>query len=164
MTTYPLAAVRALALHAQGLAAPNHASPSPTLATIQKTVEQLNYVQIDTLNLIQRSQYIALWSRLGRYAPADFDRLVYSPEERKLFEGLQSVAAIIPLKDYRYQIPHMDRERVSLINWYTRMLEGHDSQALMAMVLERIQREGGLRASDFEYLGPQRGGWWEWKH
>src|SRR4030067_3067937 len=96
MTTYPLAAVRALALHAQGLAAPNHASPSPTLATTQKTVEQLNYVQIDTLNLIQRSQYIALWSRLGRYAPADFDRLVYSPEESKVFEGFAEVCRSNP--------------------------------------------------------------------
>ena len=80
---------------------------SPDLAAINKTVEQVNYVQIDTLNLIQRSQYIVLWSRLGNYEPADFDRLIYSPEERRLFEGVQSVAAIIPLKDYRYQLPEL---------------------------------------------------------
>ncbi|MFZ0534788.1 MAG: hypothetical protein WAM09_16575, partial [Anaerolineales bacterium] len=61
MTTYLLSAVRTLALHSQGLTTPNHVGSTPTLAAINKTVEQLNYVQIDTLNLIQRSQYIVLW-------------------------------------------------------------------------------------------------------
>jgi uncharacterized protein YcaQ len=163
MTTYPLSAVRTLSLNAQELVTPNQADMIPDLATINKVVEQVNYVQIDTLNLIQRSQYVALWSRLGTYAPADFDRLIYSPEERKLFEGVQSVAAIIPLKDYRYQIPHMDRERESLINWYTGILDGEGSADLVSKVLERIRQEGALRAADFEYHGPKRGSWWDWK-
>ena len=163
MTTYTLSAVRALALHAQGLAVPIHASPSPTLATIQKTVELVNYVQIDTLNLIQRSQYIAIWSRLGSYTSADFDRLVYSPEERRLFEGVKTIAAIIPLEDYRYQLPQTDHGRESLIRWYTHMLEEDGSQELVPLVYQRIQREGALRAADFEYKGPKRGSWWDWK-
>src|SRR5512137_2742663 len=96
-TTYPLSAVQTLALHAQGLTAPNHKDSPPTIAGINQVVEQINYVQIDTLNLIQRSHYIVLWSRLGSYTPSDFDRLIYSPKERKLFEGLQGVASIIPL-------------------------------------------------------------------
>jgi len=163
MTTYPLAAVRAMALHAQGLATSNHAGPSPALETIQKTVELVNYVQIDTLNLIQRSQYIALWSRLGSYQTADFDRLVYSPDERKLFEGVQSVAAIIPLKDFRYQLGQKDRGRETLLRWYVHMLDQEGSHDLVPMVLERIRQEGALRAADFEYKGPKRGSWWDWK-
>jgi uncharacterized protein YcaQ len=162
-TPYPLSAVRTLALHSQGLTTPNHADAIPTLPTIQKTVEQVNYIQIDTLNMIRRSHYIVLWSRLGNYAPVDFDRLVYSPEERELFEGWHRVAAIIPLEDYRYQIPNMDRARESLINWYTHMLEGHGGVDLVPVVLERIRQEGALRASDFEYQGPKRGSWWDWK-
>src|SRR4030065_693059 len=122
MTTYPLSAVRTLALHAQGLVASNRVESKPSLAKIYQTAEQLNYVQIDTLNLIHRAHYIALWSRLGSYAPADFDNLVYSPEERKLFEGVQSVAAIIPLKDYRYQLQKGDKGRETLLRWYTHML------------------------------------------
>ena len=65
MTVYPLSAVRTLALHAQGLTRPNQADSLPDLSRINQTVEQVNYVQIDTLNLIQRAQYIVLWSRLG---------------------------------------------------------------------------------------------------
>ncbi len=84
MIPYPLSAVRTLALYSQGLITPNAADRNPNLEAIQEMVEQVKYVQIDTLNLIQRSQYIALWSRLGSYTPADFDRLIYSPEEQPI--------------------------------------------------------------------------------
>src|SRR4030042_2941723 len=149
MTIYPLTAVRTLALYSQGLVSANDANSNPTLPTIQKTVEQVNYIQIDSLNLIQRSQYIALWSRLGNYAPVDFDRLIYSPEERRLFEGVQTVAAIIPLNDHRYQIPQMDRGRETLIRWYKHWLDQQGSCEMVSMVLERIRQGGAPGASDF---------------
>jgi uncharacterized protein YcaQ len=57
MTVYPLSAVQTLVLYAQGLTNPNESDKKPGLAKINKTVEQVNYVQIDTLNLIQRSHY-----------------------------------------------------------------------------------------------------------
>jgi uncharacterized protein YcaQ len=163
MTVYPLSVVRAVALHAQGLTEPNQADSSPDLTRINRVVEQVNYVQIDTLNLIQRAQYIVLWSRLGSYATADFDRLIYSPKGKRLFEGVQGVAAIIPLKDYRYQLPEFDKRRNDLSRWYGNWLAGQGNRELATTVLERIRQEGALRASDFEYNGPRRGSWWDWK-
>ncbi len=163
MTVYPLSAVRTMALYAQGLTTPNQVDAAPDLTVINRTVDQVNYVQIDTLNLIQRAQYIVLWSRLGNYTPADFDRLIYSPEEKKLFEGVQGVAAIIPLKDYRHQLPEFDKRRQDLSKWYGKWLDGQGNRELATSVLERIRQEGALRASDFEYDGPRRGSWWDWK-
>jgi hypothetical protein len=163
MTVYPLSAVRALALHAQGLTRPKQADICPDLDGINRLVEQINYVQIDTLNLIQRAQYIVLWSRLGSYTTQDVDRLIYSPEEKKLFEGVQGVAAIIPLKDYRYQLPAFDKRRQDLSKWYGNWLDGQGNRELASTVLERIKNEGALRAADFEYNGPVRGSWWDWK-
>jgi uncharacterized protein len=163
MTAYPLSTVRTLALNAQGLTRQGNDETSPTLETIQKTVEQVKYIQIDTLNLIQRSQYIALWSRLGAYQTSDFDRLIYSPEHRALFEGVQTVASIIPLKDYRYQLGLEDKGRETLLRWYTSMLKQDGVNKLVPLVLERIRLEGALRAADFEYIGPKRGSWWDWK-
>ncbi len=162
MTVYPLSAVRTLALHTQGLTRPIQADITSTLSDIQKTVERLGCVQIDTLNLVQRSHYLVLWSRLGVYNPADFDSLIYSTEHRSMFEGWQRVASIIPLIDYRYQLPRMQRMRQNhsegFLKWFDQ--EGH---ALMDVVLERIRTEGALRAADFEYHGPRRGSWWDWK-
>jgi uncharacterized protein YcaQ len=163
MTVYPLSAVRALALHAQGLTKPKQADICPDLDGINRLVEQVNYVQIDTLNLIQRAQYIVLWSRLGSYTTQDFDRLIYSLQEKKLFEGVQGVAAIIPLKDYRYQLPAFDKRRQDLSRWYGNWLDGQGNRELASTVLERIKNEGALRAADFEYDGPRRGSWWDWK-
>jgi uncharacterized protein YcaQ len=159
---YPLSAARTLALTAQGLARPNWADLPPTPQVIQETVEQLGRVQIDTLNLVQRSQYLVLWSRLGSFKPADFDMLVYHPEKRSLFEGWQRMACFIPLKDYRYQLPRQQRMRQDhsegFLKWFD--CEGHE---LMEVVLGRIRQEGALRAADFEYHGPRRSGWWDWK-
>ena len=162
MKTYPLSAARKLAVYSQGLAATKQIDATAKPEDIQKTVERLGCVQLDTLNLVQRSHYLVVWSRLGSYAPADFDALLYAPEKRVLFEGWQRVASIIPLKDYRYQLPRMERMRKNhsegFLKWFDQ--EGHE---LMPMVLERIRKEGGLRAADFKYHGPRRGSWWDWK-
>ena len=163
MIAYPLSTVRTLALYAQRLTAANQADSQPDKQAIHKTVEQLNYVQIDTLNLIQRSHYIIPWSRLGPYQTADFDHLIYSSEHRVLFEGVQTVASIIPLKDYRYQRGLDDKGRETLHKWYTSMLKQEGVENLVPLVLERIRQEGALRAADFEYEGPKRGSWWDWK-
>ena len=163
MTVFPLSAVRTMALHAQGLTMPLESDRLPDSKTINQTIERLNYVQIDTLNLIQRAQYIVLWSRLGSYTPVDLDRLIYAPEERVLFEGVQGVAAILPLKDYRYQLPEFDKRREGLVRWYSNWLDGQGNHELVSVVYERIKQEGALKASDFEYDGPRRGSWWDWK-
>jgi uncharacterized protein YcaQ len=159
---YPVSAARTLALYTQGLAKSNRNDVDPTQDRIQKMVERLGCVQIDTLNLVQRSHYLVLWSRLGSYNPVDFDTLVYSPHRRTLFEGWQRVASFIPLKDYRYQLPRQSRMRQNhsegFLKWFDQ--EGHE---LIDLVLQRIRKEGPLRASDFEYHGPRRGSWWDWK-
>jgi hypothetical protein len=162
MTIYPLSAVRALALYTQGLTTPNGMESKPTSGSILRIVEQLGCVQIDTLHLVRRSQYLVLWSRLGCYDPDEFDRLVYSPEQRLLFEGWQRIASLIPIKDYRYQILHQDRLKQDPSEGYTYWYD-NEGLSLMNLVLERISKEGALRAADFEYHGPKRGSWWDWK-
>ncbi len=64
---YPLQAVRTLALYAQGLCAEPDGRPAPTMQEIQAAVERMGCVQIDTLQMVQRSQYLVPWSRLGNY-------------------------------------------------------------------------------------------------
>ena len=157
----PLTAARALALEAQRLTTPLSTMPSGDLETIYNTVEQLGCVQIDTLHMVRRSQYLVLWSRLGRYDPADFDRLIYDPAERRLFEYWQHAASIVPLTYYRYSLPLMARYRNGH-GWGDWALQP-ENQALIAQAREHIQANGGVRAGDFEYAGPKRGPWWDWK-
>lgn len=163
MTTYPLAALRTLALHTQGLTTPNSAEPPPTPEALRGLLRRLGAVQIDTLHVVQRSHYLVPWSRLGRYDPADFDGLVYNPAQRCLFEGWLRAACILPLEEYRYQIPHQRRLREQPNNWYLQWLSQEANAELIPQVLERVRRDGAVRTADFEYHGPKRGSWWDWK-
>ncbi|MFH1524913.1 MAG: crosslink repair DNA glycosylase YcaQ family protein [Chloroflexota bacterium] len=162
MTIYPTSALRAVALRAQGLAAANGAHVTPTRDSIYHMIEQIGCVQIDTLQMVRRSHYLVLWSRLGAYAPADFDALT-SAVDRRLFEGWQHAATIIPLTEYRYQLVHQRDLREHPTNWYNRWLNETVQKDFVPQVLERVRREGALRVSDFESDGHTGGTWWNWR-
>jgi uncharacterized protein YcaQ len=66
-TVYPLSAIRTLALYAQGLTASEIDQPVPGLDALQSQVEVLGCIQIEPLQVVQRSHYLVLWSRFGEY-------------------------------------------------------------------------------------------------
>ena len=101
-TIYPLSALRALVLHTQQLTAGSSASTGPTPDAIVDLIKHLGYVQIDTLQVINRAHYLTLWSRLGSFPIEDLDGLLYSDGQRRLYEGWGHAASIIPLEYYRY--------------------------------------------------------------
>jgi uncharacterized protein YcaQ len=164
MTTHPLplATVRTLALHAQGLTTPNGAEAVPTLDTIFDMVDRLGCVQIDTLHMVRRAQYVTLWSRLGKYNPDDFDRLIYDPGQRRLFEYWQHAASIIPLNDYRHTIHKMRYYRDGG-GWWPEWSKQPENRALVKEVRARIESDGAQRAAHFESPDGKRGSWWDWK-
>jgi len=155
-TIYPLTALRAMVLHLQRLTAPNAASPAPTHDAIVELVRALGYVQIDTLHVVNRAHHVTLWARFGSYDIDAFHRLIYTPNERRLYEGWGHAASIISLDHYRYH-----RWRIG--NASQEWLNQDGNRQLVAQTLERIRLEGGLRVADFEYDGPQRGSWYDWK-
>jgi uncharacterized protein YcaQ len=160
---YPLAAVRLVALHAQGLTAPLGQNPPPTPQAIERLVKRLACVQIDTLQMVHRSQYLVIWSRLGSYSLKDFDRLVYDPQDRRLFEYWAHAASIIPLEAYRYYLPRMRWYQNAKDTWNMRWLQRDGNEGLVQSVLERVRHEGALRAADFENPKGKAGTWWDWK-
>jgi len=162
-TVYPLNAVRAVALATQQLTSPSDPSSTSTIKDIEQLVAKIGCVQIDTLQVVHRSHYLVLWSRLGPYQPIDFDRLIYSPQSRHLFEAWQHAASIIPISQYRFQIPGQRRQREQPHEWYMNWLAKDDNRTILDTVMERIRTSGAVRARDFEYNGPKRGSWWDWK-
>jgi uncharacterized protein YcaQ len=161
---YELSAARALALYAQRLIDPGiEQDERQTSESIYRVVRDLGCVQIDTLNVVHRSHYLTIWSRLGDYNLIDFDHLIYNPGERRLFEGWQHATSIIPLEDYRYQIPHMHYLRCNPAKMSVEWLATPESKEMLRLVKKRIEEEGPLRAADFKYKGPKKDSWWDWK-
>lgn len=161
---YELSAARALALRAQHLIDPGiEQDRRQASESIYRIVRDLGCVQIDTINVVHRSHYLVIWSRLGSFNPFDFDHLIYKSGERRLFEGWQHAASIIPLEDFRYQIPHMRYLRRNPAKMSEKWLATPESKVMLRLVKKRIEEEGPLRAADFKYKGPKRGSWWDWK-
>jgi len=148
-------AVRRLMLKKQGIA-PHTGSADKEAA--YRTVDRLGCLQIDTINVVERAQYLTLWTRLGQYDKGSLDALAY--HDRRLFEHWAHAASYIPLKDYRFYLHSMEERREEAERRFNRRT-GKDPE-LIDRVLQRIRDEGPLGSSDFE--GPKRkGGWWNWK-
>src|ERR671934_2285050 len=96
---------RGVALAAQGLLlAP---PPGPGMDEVRGAIERLGAVQIDTISVVERSQYLVLWSRLGAYDPGLLDALLYP--RRAVFEYWSHAASIVPMADYAFYRPRMLR-------------------------------------------------------
>jgi hypothetical protein len=145
-----------MVLHQQHLTAPNGGLPAPTPDAIVNLAAALGYVQIDTLHVVQRAHYVTLWARFGAYPVEDFDRLIYTTGQRRLYEGWGHAASIIPLEHYRY---HRWRIPSSFREW----MDQDGNRQLAEQTLQRIRSDGGLRVAEFEYDGPQRRKWYDWK-
>ena len=170
--TYPLAAARALALHTQQLAAPPPDAP-PSAEAIYDAVDRIGWVQLDTLQMVRRSQYIALWSRLGIYEAADFDSLIFGDgsihrdgdgkNDRRLFEYWMHAACIIPLPLYRFTIPAMRRHANPTGKRRREWLQDPANAAVLDEVMAYIRENGTARSADFQRADGRRGAWWDWK-
>ena len=62
---------RRIALAAQGFGQPRAAGPVDLVAIVGR----LGLVQLDSVNVLCRSDYLPLFSRLGRYDRSDLDRV-----------------------------------------------------------------------------------------
>ena len=153
MLTLSLQEARRLAISSQGLHAVNPFGAGKE--AVQRCIEQLGYVQIDTISVINRSHHHTLWTRLPSYQEQHLDIL---QKERRVFEYWAHAAAYLPMQDYRYCLPYMQAIAAGQIHW-----RNPDPKAMKA-VLERSREEGPLMAKDFEHSKQRSDAWgWNWK-
>ncbi len=91
-----LADARNLHLAAQGLL--NKPRRRATLEDIPATISRMSLLQIDTINIVARSPYLVLFSRLGNY-PAQW--LDESLARGELMEYWAHEACFMPRSDFR---------------------------------------------------------------
>ncbi|MCH7335505.1 crosslink repair DNA glycosylase YcaQ family protein [Acinetobacter sp. NIPH 2699] len=144
--------LRHITLEAQGL---NQKRPFGSgKAAVLSTLQQLGYVQIDTLSVVARAHHHTFWTRIADYQPQWLDQLV---AERQIFEYWFHAASYLPMQDFRYALPKM----LSIKNGESRYYKA-DIQ-VMRNVYDKIRIDGPQKARDFESLSKNNSSWWNWK-
>jgi uncharacterized protein YcaQ len=130
---------RRLVLARQGLA--SRGTFGSGLGATQKAIEHLGYVQIDTLSVVARAHIHTLWNRVSAFKGNDIDLL---QEQGAVFEHWAHALAILPMRDYRYSLPMMERIASGDTHLYPK------DRKQVTKVLKRIREEGALSAKDFK--------------
>jgi uncharacterized protein YcaQ len=151
-----IGAARALHLAAQGLLQPRRRKA--VKADVLAAIRRMGVLQIDTINVVARSPYLVLWSRLGDYQPDWLDQLL---AEGEVFEYWAHEACFIPREDYGlYRHRMLDP---GAMGWKYSASWMRERAGDVAALLAHIRTNGPVRASDFERSDGKAGGWWAWK-
>ena len=152
---------RNLALAAQGF--DQDESRPVTKRRIMKAIRQTGMLQVDSVNVLTRAHYMPVFSRLGVYDPADLDQLSWgNARQRRLFEYWGHEASMIPVEDYGLYRWRMADAAEGKGTWgqIAKMIRDHPE--FVRSILDRIEKEGALAASDLEQEGASSSKWWGW--
>jgi uncharacterized protein YcaQ len=156
-----LAQARRLALAAQGFGRPRPAR-AVGAADLLRTVRGLGLVQIDSVNVLVRSHYLPVFSRLGSYDPALLDAAVYGGRRRRLFEYWGHEASLLPVEQQPLLRWRMQRAKNGDGTWSGVARFGRQQAAYCNAVLEQIREQGPLGVSELQSAGKRSGAWWGW--
>ncbi|MEG6181950.1 winged helix-turn-helix domain-containing protein [Enterobacter sichuanensis] len=151
-----LSAARHLHLAAQGLLKKPRRRAQP--ADILSTVQRMSLLQIDTINIVARSPYLVLFSRLGSYPSQWLDE---SLSKGELMEYWAHEACFLPRSDFA-----LVRHRMlapEKMGWKYRQAWMLEHAAEIEQLIAHIQENGPVRSADFEHSRKGTSGWWEWK-
>lgn len=137
----PLAAARRLWLGAQCLDTDRPFGAGP--AAVARAVARLGYVQIDTINVVERCHHHILWTRIPDYARGDLAAALGT--EKTVFEYWAHALAYLPSADLRFHLPAMRAHRETPNGWF-----GSVSPADLRAIATRIRRDGPLSIRDID--------------
>ena len=151
-------AARRLFLHRHALAeAPVGPATGADLAAL---IDRIGFVQIDSINTVERAHHMILWSRRQSYRPEALKRL--HEHDRGVWEHWTHDAAILPVHLHPYWHHHFQRRQERMQkNWAKWFRPGYEPQ--FETLLQRIARGGPVTTSDVgEGEARGSGGWWDW--
>ena len=112
-------------------------------AAVTAAVEHLGYVQIDTINVIERCHHHILFNRIPDYRRTDLRHA--QSVDKSVFEYWTHALSYVPTSDIRFFLPDMRDHRLEPKRWYA---EGDPSE--VRRLLRRIHREGAISIRDVD--------------
>jgi uncharacterized protein YcaQ len=135
------AAARRIWLRAQKLDVrePFGSGPAATTAA----VAHLGYVQIDTINVVERCHHHILYSRIPGYSRDDLAQA--QSQDKAVFEYWTHALSYVPSADLRHFLPAMKAHRAEPKRWAS-----VGSREETRKLLRRIRKDGALTIRDID--------------
>lgn len=152
------ALARRIALAAQGFGRPHPSNPGTR--QLHATVDRLGLLQIDSVNVFERSHYLPVFARLGAYDKSALDALTFAQSGRYI-EYWGHEAAILPRESwplFRWRMDsYRERSRANPQSW------SNENTGFLRWLQEELAEKGPLPASSIEHDANKRvGPWWGW--
>ena len=100
---------------------------------VQTAIEHLGYVQIDTINVIERCHHHILFSRIPNYRRADLHHI--QSVEKSVFEYWTHALSYVPISDFRFYLRQMRQHRRKPVRW-NQAVAPKDYRRVVRMVRE----------------------------
>jgi uncharacterized protein YcaQ len=146
---------RRVTLHAQGLGERRPAGRVDR-RHVRRVLDQVGLIQIDSVNVLVRSQELPLFARLG---PHPRDSLPRMTADGELFEYWCHEASLLPMA--MWPLLRWRAERVDEA-WGGIRSIGRDDPGYVQAVLEEVSDRGPLTAGDLSAPGPKTESMWGW--
>ena len=157
-----IADARALALAAQGFDTPRPASKA-TQRHVNSLISRLGVIQIDSVNVLVRSQELPLFSRLGNH---DRNAIPKATESQKIFEYWGHEAAHLPVEIHPLFRWKMEAARLGKARHWGLTSFYDDNKAFVKRMLKHIETNGPTTARELSTRTEKRGAdkktWWDW--
>jgi uncharacterized protein YcaQ len=139
--TIPVEQARRIWLHAQRLDEREPFGEGP--AATRAAIEHLGYVQIDTINVIERAHHHILFSRIPNYRRSDLAHA--QSVEKSVFEYWTHALAYVPMRDIRFYLNEMKQHQSEPMRWYA----DADPRDLRKL-LRQIRKDGAISIRDID--------------
>ena len=147
---------RRVALGAQGFTRTRPATV--TSRHLNATIARLGFFQIDSVNVLQRAQYLPLYSRMGPY-DVDLIHRAAGRAPRRLFEYWAHEAAFVDV-NLRPALQFRMDSGAGMWGSMARIIE--DQPEFVAWVLDEVRVNGPLTAREVEHDAPRDQDNWGW--
>ena len=143
-------------LHLQGLTRPPSIKQSDQ--ELYQLIEQLGFVQLDSIQWVERAHHMTLFARNQTYRPKHLEPLI--ERDQLLFENWTHDASFIPSAFYPYWKHKFEREEARLKSKFTQW-QGKGFSDHLTSLLSRIEDQGSLMSRDLERTKEKRD-MWQW--
>ena len=153
-----IADARALALAAQGF---DTARPKmkATQRHVDALISRLGVIQIDSVNVLVRSQELQLFSRLGNH---NRNAIPKATEQQKLFEYWGHEAAHLPVEIHPLFRWKMEAARLGKAKHWGLTGFYNDNKAFVKRMLKHVEKNGPTTSRELSTRTEKKGTWWDW--